>query len=125
MNIGYSTLLILKQHKLLRGSLMRRMRERNPMDVDAAFKDPLFNQFRTFLAKYTEEEIAKSGYWSCVYARHQHERFREGEPVMRRSGQWKIYLYDLRNQANNQEDIDWANGESVKMWEEAYRREGR
>ena len=124
MNIAYPTLELLKQFKFLRGSLARRMRERNSIEVDAALDPDLafgnmdyatFLAFTTkFLRRYTEEEIAKSPYWANRYTTLHRRRFELGEPVLRGSANWKVYLYNLR-QANNEKDRAWAEDETKMM----------
>ena len=114
MIIDRGILAVLKQHKFLRGSLYKRMEEKNPMDLLPRISG--VKSARETLAKYTEAQIAPSPYWSYHYALLTHTRFPLAEEKLKDSGHWWIdYLYDLLRHADNMDDAYFAQEELRKM----------
>lgn len=106
MKTTMNTLLLLKQHKLLRGSLATRLEKRNPCEyiqVVTSFDSYSVPEQKQFLTQFTEEEIAKSGWWSFLYAMLVlKDRFELGEPAIKRDdymwGNYQLQVERFRDQ---------------------------
>ena len=122
MIIKPSTLRLLKQHGLLRGSFARGLREKAPLRYDAGLIAHIlyFKDLGEFLSKYTLEEIGRELDWVRTYAMVHHKRFPlpEVEERMRKDpNQWRWYLQGLMNSPDtNREDSTWAVGEEIKRF---------
>ena len=116
MNIDRDTLYVLKTYKFLRGSFYKRMRERNPIEVDWLSVDlENWEGLESFLSNYTEGQIAKSPLMSYHYSRIKRMRFELGEPVMRRDlAIWRSYILNV-GVFGSPEEKAWGRGHRSPM----------
>ena len=92
---SHQLLQVLKRHKFLRGSLLRRLQESNPVEYAFNISSGYPDSF--LLSRFPLEQIIKSSYGSYLYARLVLQaRFPEGEAAIAKNGvNSSLYVYNI------------------------------